>query len=65
MKLNITAIKTKMAEMEYTGRKLAQMAGLSSTGVSSILHRGSCSIPSAGKIARALGVELETIMKEE
>ena len=65
MKLKVAEIKREMAMKEMTGRMLAKKTGLSYTGVSSILQRGSCSIPSAGKIARALGVDLETIMEEE
>ena len=65
LKIKVMEIKKIMAESGWNNSVLAKESGISRQSISTILARGSCSIPSAGKIARALGVELETIMKEE
>lgn len=64
MQLNILAIKTLMATKEMTQSDLARLSSLSSQSVSYIMARGSCSIRSAGKLAKALGVNVEEILDE-
>ena len=58
-------IKKIMADNGMTICKLAKLAGMQPANLGRIIRNGRCSIPSAGKIARALGVDLETIMEEE
>ena len=64
MKLKIPAIKKLMAQQRLTHAKLGELAGLTRCGVNLILSRGTCSIPNAGKLADALGVEIEEIIDE-
>lgn len=45
-------------------RQLAQRVGCSAQNLSVILNRGSCKPATVGKIAAALGVPVESIVKE-
>lgn len=46
-------------------RQLAQRVGCSAQNLSVILNRGSCKPATAGKIAAALGVSVESIVRKE
>lgn len=65
MQLNVLAIKTLMATKEMTQTDLAKLSSLSNQSVSYIMARGSCSPRSAGKLAKALGVDVKDILNED
>ncbi len=64
MKINIRAVKILMAQKQMTHAQLAELAGISRPTITTLLTRGTCSIPNAGKLADALGVEVEAIIDE-
>lgn len=64
MRINTLAIKTMMAKQGVNISKLAGLAGISRQSCSTILARGTCSIVNAGRLAKALGVDLSEIIKE-
>lgn len=64
MKLNTTHIKAMLATRSMTQVALAEKAGISRQSISTILGRGTCSLPNAGKLARALEVDVTEIIKE-
>jgi len=61
MKLNIPALKRLMAEKQIRAADLASMSGISRQSISTFLTRGSCSIINAGRLAKALEVDLSVI----
>lgn len=65
VQLNIPAIKKLLATEALTNIDLSERSGISRQNVSTILRRGTCSTITAGRLARALGVGVETIWKEE
>jgi DNA-binding Xre family transcriptional regulator len=58
------AIKKIMAEKLMTQTDLAKIAGLTKPSISRVLAKGTCTIKSCGKIAKALGVDLSEIVIE-
>lgn len=64
MKLNVLKIQIMMAEKGMTIKKLAEVSGISRQTISSIISGKGCSLKVAYKIAKALGLELEEIIKE-
>lgn len=65
MKLNVFRIKILLAEQEMRQSELAEKAGMCRQNFSTILTRGTCSPANAGRIAKALGVDVREIIKEE
>lgn len=65
MKVDGIKIKLIMAEMEISQTVLAERAGISKQNISLILSRGTCTITNAGRIAKALGVEVREIVRED
>ena len=65
MKIDSFKIKLLLAEQGITQAVLAERCGISRQNVSVMLGRGSCSIATAGKLAKGLGVEIQEIIKEE
>lgn len=65
LRLNKTAIAKRMAEKQLNGVKLAELFGVTKQQVSAMLIRGTCKPATAVKIANALGVSLEEIVREE
>lgn len=65
MRLDSIKIKLLMAELEINQTVLAEKAGVSRQNISLMLCRGTCSITNAGKLAKALGVSVREIVKEE
>lgn len=63
MKLNTT--KIKLLQQPLTQNEFADKAGLSRAGYVTILGRGTCHPESLIKIANALGVTPEEILKED
>lgn len=65
MKLNRTKLDIAVANAGLPSyRRLAQRIGCSAQNLSVILSRGTCKPVTAGKIARALGVDVAEIMEE-
>lgn len=65
MKLNIPAIVRLMAKQQMNNVKLSEQSGISRQSISTILRRGTCSVTNLGRIAVALGVEVDEIWKED
>ena len=63
MKLNPMKIRIEMAKRQYSGARLSQLAGVSRQTVSFILHGKDCSEVTAGKLACALGVDVEKLLE--
>ena len=65
MRINSIKIKLFMAEKEMSQTILAEKVGVSRQNISLMLCRGTCSVVNAGKLAKALGVDVREIVKEE
>lgn len=65
MKVNSNRIAKLMGRNLMTQLVLAEVAGVSRATINSTLLKGSCSIQTAGKIAKALGVDPADIIEEE
>lgn len=66
MKLDRTQLDIAVANAGVPSyRQLAQRVGCSAQNLSVILNRGSCKPATAGKIAEALGVPVESIVRKE
>lgn len=63
MNLNVRRIEKTLAVREITQKKLAEMSGLYRQNISVILKRGTCTPVTAGKIAKALDVDIEEIIQ--
>jgi DNA-binding Xre family transcriptional regulator len=64
MKINSLKIRLLMAEKGLTQTALSERCGIAGQNVSAMLARGSCSDISLVRIANALGVSAQEIMKE-
>ena len=64
MKLNVLKIQILMAEKELSIKRLAEVSGVSRQTISCIISGKGCSVMVAYKIAKALGLELEELVKE-
>ncbi len=62
MKLNKIKLDLLQAEKGLTGAELARKAGMSRQTFSTIRQRGTCTPITAGKIAHALGVPVESLL---
>ena len=65
MKLNTWKIKLLLAEREMNQSDLAVKIGVNRQQVNEILGRETCSLKTLGRIAKALGVPVAEIVKEE
>jgi len=65
MRIDSIKIKLIMAEQGINQTALAISCGISRQNISAMLARGTCSIAKAGKIAKALGVDVREIIKED
>ena len=65
MELNTTKIKLLLAEQEMNQVDLATKCGLARQQISDVLSRKTCSLKTLGKIAKAIGVTVAEIVKEE
>ena len=63
IKLNIPPILRLLAERKLTNKALAELTGISRQNISTILRRGTCSAPNAGRLAGGLGVAVDQIME--
>ena len=64
MRLNETKMQILMGEQEMNIRMLAERSGVSRQTISCIKAGKSCSPAGACKLAEALGVTVETILKQ-
>lgn len=66
MKIDRTKLDIAIANAGLSSyRHLAERVGCSAQNLSVILSRGSCKPVTAGKIAQALGVPVESIIRKE
>lgn len=65
MRINTRRIIKILAERDMTKKGLAELCGISTQGIRTIMRRGTCEPRTAGKLARGLGVQLEDIILEE
>lgn len=63
MKISKQKIFAAQAQLGITMKQLAELSGISRQNISTVVHRGSCRPETAGKIARALGVDVTEIME--
>ena len=66
-KMNIDGNKVKImyAELGLTQQQFADLAGMNRSVLSRLLNKNSCRRGSLDKIAKALNVEPETLLKKE
>ena len=65
MRIDSIKIKILMADLEMNQTMLAEKCGIARQNLSAMLTRGTCSIVKVGKIAKALGVDVQEIIKED
>lgn len=65
MKVNKFKIQVAMANAELNRNKLANKAELSISTLCNVLSRGSCKPATAGRIAKALGIDVTEIIETE
>lgn len=65
MQISRLKIDALQAEQGMTNGKLAEKAGICRQNLSTIKTRGTCHILTAGKLAAALGVDVEEIISQE
>ena len=63
MRISKQKIFAVQAKRGLTKKQLAELSGISRQNLSTVVHRGSCRPETAGKIARALGVDVTEIME--
>lgn len=63
MNINTHKINVLLAKKGLTQTALAELAGIRRQNVCAILKRGTCYPTNAGKIASALGVDVEELME--
>ncbi|MGB4610359.1 MAG: helix-turn-helix transcriptional regulator [Saccharofermentanales bacterium] len=65
MKINVEYLKLLLAEQNLTQKRLSKLSGISRQSICNILAKGSCSPTSLIKIAKALDVEPQELIKTE
>lgn len=65
MKLNAWKIKILLAEKEMNQADLANKCGVNRQQINEILSRESCTLKTLGKIAKALGIPVAEIVRED
>lgn len=65
MRISKHKIKILMATQELTTKALAEKMNAHANNLSTILMRETCRPETAARIAKALGVQLEEIVKED
>lgn len=65
MRIDTNKVQLLLAEKEMSKTDLAVKSGICRQNISIILGRGTCTPATAGKIAKALGVDAREIVKEE
>lgn len=65
MKLNAWKIKLLLAEKEMNQADLANKCGVNRQQINEILSRESCTLKTLGRIAKALGIPVAEIVRED
>ena len=65
MKINISRIKIAMVEKCLNYSALAEQIGMTRQGINRVMSRGSCSVTTAGRMAKALDIPPEEIINLE
>ena len=65
MEISKRKIKFLMAKQGLTTKALAERMNTQANNLSTVLVRGTCRPATLGRIARALGVDVVEILKEE
>ena len=65
MRIDSIKIKLLMAEQEINQTDMSERCNIARQNISTILTRGTCSVVSAGRLAKALGVPVREIIKED
>lgn len=65
MRLDNARIDILLAKKSWTKARLASECGVARQNISAILGRGSCEPKTVGRLASALGVTVEEIIKKE
>lgn len=65
MKISRAKIELLQAKAGMTAVQLAKSSGISRQNISTIKGRGTCSPPTAAKLARGLGVSITEILESE
>ncbi len=65
MTISATKINLLKAEQRLTNSALAERSGISRQSISTVIRRGTCTPITAGKLARALQVDVADIIREE
>ena len=63
MRINARKVEAMLARDSLTRTEVSKRSGISRQSVSCILQRGTCSTVNAGRLARALGVDVTEIME--
>lgn len=64
MNLDVQKLKIEVCKHGMNQKELVKKSGISKATISKIYNGGSCSAETAFKIAKALGVEVKTLVKE-
>lgn len=64
MKISKTRLEIAMARAELNRNTLAEKAGLPIPTICNVYQRGSCKPATAGRIAKALGVDVTEIIED-
>lgn len=65
MRIDRVKLIAEMARQDMTVKTLVEKSGVSRMTITSVRSGKSCSDQTAGKLAKALGVDVREIMKEE
>lgn len=65
MRINSFRINAQLARQGMTQSELAKKAGMTRQATSTLIRRGSCEPRTAGRIARALNVDVEDLIVKE
>lgn len=65
MRINTRSINLLLARQSITKSELAKRSGLTKQATCQLIKRGTCEPRTAGKIARALGVDVEELIEHE
>lgn len=65
MRIDTMKINLFLASQDLTKTEFATRSGVSRQSITAILGRGSCEPKTAGKLAKALGIDVQEIIKKE
>ena len=63
MRISASRVEMEMARRELQLSELARLSGVSKQNLSQIIRRGSCYPKTAGRLARALDVDISAIVE--